>query len=109
MRPGGAANDLEGAARDRLQLIQVLVLPTAVAAAAEVPVGAVVGDDHPVVLEGYGDSARWAAEAAQPVARLEAEPSAHRRGIGARGVPGAVGGGVDPGVAGAVEGDSNRV
>ena len=54
----GAAHDLEGAAGDRLELVEVLVVPAPVAAAAEVPVGAVVGDDHPVALEGDGDRPR---------------------------------------------------
>src|ERR1044072_3383296 len=52
--PGGAAHDLEGAAGDPLQLAQVLVVPAPVAAAAEEPVGAVVGDDHPVALQPIG-------------------------------------------------------
>jgi hypothetical protein len=52
---GGAADDLEGAAGDPLQLIEVLVVPAAVAGAAEEPVGAVVGDDRPVALPRVGD------------------------------------------------------
>src|ERR1044072_36985 len=107
--PGGAAHDLEGAAGDPLQLAQVLVVPAPVAAAAEEPVGAVVGDDHPVALQRFGYDPGAAAEAAEAVAGLEAQPHSHRRGAGAGCVAGAVGGGVDPGVAGALEGDPDRV
>src|SRR5262245_48078787 len=58
VRAGGALDHLEGAAGDALQLVQVLVVPALVAAAAEVPVGAVVGDDQAVALHRQRDRLR---------------------------------------------------
>src|SRR3954451_22295857 len=42
---------LEGGTGHRLQLIEVVVVPAPVGRAADVPVAAVVGDDHPVPLQ----------------------------------------------------------
>src|SRR5689334_1610807 len=109
VRTGGALDYLEGAAGNALQLIEVLVVPAAVATAAEEPVGSVVGDDHAVALERFGDHAGAAAEAAEPVARPEPQARPHRRRACARRVAGAVRGGMEPSVPGAVEGDADRV
>src|SRR3954471_20755563 len=101
----GALHDLEGAAGDPLQLVEVAVVPAAIAAAGEEPVAAVVGDDQAVALHRQGDRLRGAAEAAESVAGLQAQPQAHRRRARVRGVAGAVRGRMDPGVASALEGD----
>ena len=63
-------HDLEGATGYPLQLVEVVVVPALVARAGEEPVGAVVGDDQPVVLHRQSDRAGSAAEAAEAVARL---------------------------------------
>src|SRR3954454_19894051 len=60
---GGALDDFEGTAGDPLELVEVLVVPAGIAAAADVPVGAVVGDDHAVALHRRRDHLRLAAEA----------------------------------------------
>src|ERR1700710_3202578 len=78
VRASCALDHLEGAAGDALELIEVLVVPAAVAAAAEVPVGAVVGDDQAVALHRFGDHLGAAAEAAETVAGLEPPPRPHR-------------------------------
>src|SRR5215218_8966135 len=104
-----AFHHLEGAAGDPLQLVQVLVVPAAVAGSGEEPVGAVVGNDQAVALHRQGNGLRRAAELAEAVAGREAQAQAHRRGARRVGVAGAVGGWVDPGVAGALEGDADRV
>src|SRR4051812_46061610 len=105
----GALHDLEGAAGDPLQLVQVLVVPAAVAAAGEEPVAAVVGDDQAVALHRQSDRLRGTAEAAETVTGLQSQAQAHRRRARGGGVTGAGGGGVAPGVAGAREGDANRM
>src|SRR5437763_1101198 len=82
---GLAAHDLEGAAGNRLQLIQVLVVPAMIGAAAEEPVGAVVGDDEPVLLHRHRDRMGGAVDAGDVVAGLEPQPQPHRRRVRAVG------------------------
>src|SRR4051794_4868093 len=84
MHPGGALHDLEGAARNPLQLVQVLVVPTPVAGAAEVPVAAVVGHQPAVLLQRLGDHLGAAAEPGEDEVRLQPQPQAHRRGVRVR-------------------------
>src|SRR5215216_1053700 len=66
-RLGLALYDLEGIARDRLQLVEAVVVPAAVRRARDEPVRAVVRVDDPVVLERPGDHERLAAEVRQVV------------------------------------------
>src|SRR5215211_9301680 len=58
---------LERAARDRLQLVEAVVVPAAVRRAGDEPVRPVVGVDDPVLLERPGDHKRLPAEVRQVV------------------------------------------
>ena len=77
--------------------------------AADVPVGAVVGDDHPVALQRVEHDPRLARERPDVEARLQADAQAHRRqvrvGERARVVPG----GVEVGAARPLDGEAERV
>ena len=53
-QPGGV-DDFEVAPGDDVELVQDVVVEARVARAADVPGRAVVGQDHPVALEGLGD------------------------------------------------------
>ena len=48
-------DNFEGVAGDRLEVTEVVVAPARVGGARDVPVGAVVGDDHAVLLERGAD------------------------------------------------------
>jgi len=65
--------------------VQVVVLPGRIGGTADVPVRAVVGQDHPVALERGEDHPRLGAEAADIHRSLEPHPQAHGRQVG-RGV-----------------------
>ena len=51
-------DDFECVAGHGFQLIEVVVVETRVRRAADVPIAAVVGEDHAVFLEGGGDDER---------------------------------------------------
>ena len=84
-------DDLEGRARDAAERVQLVVRPLRARRAADVPVGAVVGDDHPVLLQRLEHDPRLPREAGDRVALLQAEAHTHRRqrrvGLVARDVP----------------------
>ena len=71
--------------------MQLVVRPLRARSAADVPVGAVVGDDHAVLLQRLEHDPRLAREARDRVVLLEAEAHSHRRqrrdGLVARDVP----------------------
>ena len=64
-----------------MERVQLVVRPLRVRRAAEVPVRAVVGHDHPVLLQGLEHDSRLAREAADRVALLQPEAHPHRRQI----------------------------
>ena len=72
-------HDLEVRALDDVELVQHVVIEPRVAGAGHVPGRAVVGEDHPVVLERLGDDPRLRGEAGGVVGRLEPHAQAHRR------------------------------
>src|SRR3954471_13334227 len=67
---------LERVAGHALQLIEIIVVPAGVLLAAEVPVTAVVGEEHAVLLHGGEDDLGRPGEAAGVEAGLEAHPGA---------------------------------
>src|SRR5579863_3157535 len=63
---------LERAAGDGLELVEIVVVPARIGVAADVPAAAVVGDDHPVGLQGREDDERLTVESRKAEGRLEA-------------------------------------
>ena len=116
-RPDGRArsvelrgvDDLEVEPGDAAQRVQVVVRPARVGSAADVPVRAVVGDDHPVALERGEHDPRLAREARDREARLQAHAQAHRRQVGVGEVARVVPRRVDVGAARALDGEAQRV
>src|SRR5437899_2623189 len=100
---------LEVGTRDLAQRVQLVVRPALVRRAADVPVRAVVRDDHPVALERDQDDSRLAWEAADVEARLQADAQAHRRQIGVGERARVVAGRVDVRAAGVLDGEAERV
>ena len=72
-------DDLEVAAGQAVERVQVVVVPAPVGRAAEVPRRAVVGEQRAVALQRPGDDLRLAAEAVEADARLQPHAQAHRR------------------------------
>ena len=89
--------------------MQLVVRPLRARRAAHVPVRAVVGDDHPVVLQRLEHDPRLAREAGDRVALLQAEAHAHRRQIGIGLVAREVARGPDIGAARVLDGEAQRV
>ena len=75
----GHVDRLERRAGNRLQRVQVGVVPAGVGRAAHEEGRAVVREHHPVLLERAQDHLVLRREAADVVARLEPEPGAHGR------------------------------
>src|SRR2546429_9899246 len=91
---GAGCHRLEGAAGNELELVQVSVVPARVGGAADEPAAAVVGDEHPVLLQRGEDGQRGAVVRRQVERRLETESLAHGWIDGIR-HSGLVGGGMD--------------
>ena len=78
----GLVDRIERARRHLLELVDQGCWPPRIGGSAEVPVGAVVGQDQPVVLHGPQDHLRLGRVARDVVARLQTEPCAHGREVG---------------------------
>ena len=92
-----------------MQRVQLVVRPLRARRAADVPVRAVVGDDHPVLLQRLEHDPRLAREAGDRVALLQAEAHPHRRQVGIGLVAREVARRPDVGAAGVLDGEAQRV
>ena len=79
VRQRRGVDDLEVGAGDPPERVQVVVRPVRVRRAADVPVRAVVGEDHPVGLQRLEHDARLPREAGDVDVRLQPDAQAHRR------------------------------
>src|SRR4051794_662636 len=70
--------DPEVGAGERAEAVEVVVVPAGIRRAGDVPVGAVVGEEHPVALQRGEDDPGLRAVAADVDARLEPDAEAHR-------------------------------
>ena len=102
-------DDLEGRAGDAVKRVQLVVRPLRARRAAQVPVRAVVGDDHPVLLQRLEHDPRLAREAGDRIALLQAEAHSHRRQVGIGLVAREVACGPDVGAARVLDGEAQRV
>src|SRR3954462_15583318 len=73
---------LEVRASHLAERVEVVVVPTLVRRAGDVPRRTVVGQDHPVPLEGNEHCTRLPREAVDVEARPQAQALAHRRKVG---------------------------
>src|SRR4051794_6358692 len=74
-------DDLEARSGDRLQLVEIVVVPALARRTLEEPVRPVVGDDQAVALHRHRDHARLAGEPQRVERRLQPQPHAHRRQV----------------------------
>src|SRR5439155_16243304 len=72
-------DDLEVGPFDAAERVQLVVRPTRVRRAGDVPARAVVGDEHPVALERDQHDTRLAKKTPHVEARLQPKAEAHRR------------------------------
>src|SRR4051794_24797104 len=107
-KPRGV-DHLEVRASHPAERVEVVVVPALVRRARDVPGRTVIGQDHPVSLEGNEDGARLPREAVDVEARPQAQALAHRRKVGVGQARRVVPGGIDEGLARAVRREAQRV
>ena len=100
---------LEVAAGHALQRVERVVVPARVRRAAHVPVGAVVGDHHPVLLQSPQDGLHHRREPADVEVGAQPHAQPHRRQVGVGGVAGEVRGRIDVGALRVGHGEAQRV